>query len=635
MPATESAFDRRIGRRAAWIAALSGLAVAAIAAAAQVAARFDTAVFDRQVQIVRAAGVASPPAAAQVALVGIDQATYAAIAEPFALMHRSLGAALEGIAAGGARLVALDIVLADRSYDALVPGLDAALIRGLVRAREAGGVLFVLEPDSAGRMRPPLESFISAAGHRDDAPALVTAMFPPDHDGVVRRYDPRLSAPGLPTLAAAVAQRLGRGDRVRAGWIDYVHGAPFSYVPLIDVLRWQREGDVARLRQAFGNRVVLVGSVVPYVDRVAQPVRLVGWEYPDTAPPGVVVHAQAVRSLLGAGLVAPAPWPLAAALVIAFAALAAVPQVTKRWAYFAGAVAVTFFGGAVLHAYGTFVAPGAAWIAGFVAAGLRTAFDVNAARASRARLARTFGGYVSPQLLRAILSGEVAAGHGRGRLAFMFADLRGFTSWSERTDPGEVLAVLNRYYATVTPLIHRHGGTIDNFRGDGIMVMFGAPAPLDDPCSAAFAAAREMVDALQRLNATELAAHGVALEVGVGIAYGDAVFGDLGSDDRKDFTALGDAVNVAARLQDLSKTLGYPVLLTMDAVERIAEKHGLVPLGEAPLKGHSPVAIAGWRPAPAGTGAEGAGATAASGAAAAAASATGVAAATSNAASRA
>lgn len=562
-----------------------------------IAERVDTVVFDRQVNIARSWSTRDAGSEPQIALVGIDQATYEAIAEPFALMHRSLGGALTAIAGAGPRLVALDIVLAERSYDSIVPGLDAALIRGLVRAREAGGVLFVLEPDSAGRLRPPLESFISAAGHRPDAPALATAMFPTDHDGVVRRFDPALTALGLPTLTAAVAQRLGRSTGVQAGWINYTQAAPFTYVALIDVLRWQAAGDTARLQQAFAGRLVLVGSVVPFVDRVAQPVRLVGWEYPDTAPPGVVVHAQALRSVLGPGLVRAAPVALAVALVVAFAALAAVPRMRVRWGLYAAGVALTFGAGAWAHAHGTFVPPAQAWIAGLVAAGLRTVFDVGAARASRQRLARTFGGYVSPQLLQAILSGEVAAGRGRRALAFMFADLRGFTSWSERTDPDEVLLVLNRYYSTVTPIVHRHGGTIDNFRGDGIMVMFGAPAPLQDPCGAALAAAQEMIVSLQQLNATELKAHGVALEVGMGLAYGDAVFGDLGSDDRKDFTALGDAVNVAARLQDLAKTLGYPVLMTADFVERVSARSGIEPLGEAPLKGHSPVAVAGWRPA--------------------------------------
>ena len=185
-------------------------------------------------------------------------------------------------------------------------------------------------------------------------------------------------------------------------------------------------------------------------------------------------------------------------------------------------------------------------------------------------------------------------------MAFMFADLRGFTGWSERTEPEQVLDVLNRYYSVVTPIVHSHGGTIDNFRGDGIMVMFGAPEPHVAPCEGAFQAARGILAALEELNRTQLAGYGVTLAVAIGLAYGDAVFGDLGSVDRKDFTALGDAVNVAARLQDLAKSFGFPVLMTAAFATHLSPETRATcapeALGEAPIKGHSSVAIAGWRP---------------------------------------
>ena len=165
--------------------------------------------------------------------------------------------------------------------------------------------------------------------------------------------------------------------------------------------------------------------------------------------------------------------------------------------------------------------------------------------------------------------------------------------------------VLNRYFAAVTPHIHRHGGTIDNFRGDGLMVLFGAPEPHAEPCRAAFDAARDIVRYGRPLLEGVTAPEQVALDLAVGIAFGEAVYGDLGSGERRDFTAIGDAVNVAARLQDLSKSLGYPVLMTMAVFERLGLMPALDPdsadanpreLGEVALRGHSPVSIAGWRP---------------------------------------
>jgi class 3 adenylate cyclase len=180
-------------------------------------------------------------------------------------------------------------------------------------------------------------------------------------------------------------------------------------------------------------------------------------------------------------------------------------------------------------------------------------------------------------------------------MAFLFADLRGFTALSERESPEAVLDLLNRYYAAITPALHAHGGTIDNFRGDGVMVMFGAPEPLARPEQAALAAAQAVLDAVAALN-LRLAAQGRApLECAIGVAAGEAVFGDLGSTERKDYTALGDAVNVAARLQDVAREGGHALVVTAAVLERAGEpSEGWLALGERALRGHSPVVLYAW-----------------------------------------
>ncbi len=560
--------------------------------------RLDQGLYDLQVRLVRALRPPVPlPPAAEPVIVGLDDATLAAIEVPLAMIHRELGAALEGIAAAGPRTTAIDLALPGRSYDGLVPGLDWALMRGLVALRQSGGVVFVLDADADGRLRMPHAPLLAAAG---GWPALGSSLYPVDSDGVVRRFDPRPAGDGLPSFGAVIAARLGIAARAaEAGWIDYTRGDTFHYVPLGEVVRWQEAGDLGHLRQAFGGRVVLLGAVLPYQDHWSQPVDLVGWRFPAAAPPGVLIHAQLLRSLMGDGLVRSLPPAAVLLLALLLGAPAVLGGLARRWVLLAAGIVASLALATGLLAAGWRLAPGVPWIAGMMAVGVRTTLDVAAARRERARLLRTFGGYVSPQLLRAILAGDIDAGGGRRAMAFLFADLRGFTAWSERTAPEEVLEVLNRYYAAITPVIHGRGGTIDNFRGDGIMVMFGAPDPHPDACSDAFGAARDLLAAVERLNREDLAGRGVRLQVAVGLAWGEAVYGDLGGSERKDFTALGDAVNVAARLQELSKTLGYPVIMSAALAERIEPAAGVAApqaLGEAKLTGHSPVAIAGWRP---------------------------------------
>lgn len=587
--------ERRAARRIAarWCAAG---AVALAALAAPLLERLDLASFDLQVQAVRRLRVQPPPASDPVALVGIDDATLAAIREPLplSLIHAHLGRALEAIAAAGPRLTVIDIALATDSVESLRPGYDAALMGGLIAARDAGGVVATLTNEANGTALAPYPPLVAAAGEN----AFGFPVYPVDADNVVRRFDPARTA-GSPSLLGRIAERLGRDHEVtRAGWIDFTRGAPFSYTSLADVVA--NAADASFLGPRFAGKVVLIGSVLPYVDRLPQAANLAGWEPVAAAPPGVVLNAQAVRSILGPGLIRPVPALSAWAVVVLFGLLALLNRMIGRWVALVAAIGLSWMAASWLHANGLFLPLGVAWAAGVFAVALRTSADVFLAREERRRLTQTFGGYVSPQLLRAILSGQVDLRGGRRPMAFMFADLRGFTGWSERTEPEVVLDVLNRYYGVVTPIVHFHGGTIDNFRGDGIMVMFGAPEPHPAPCEGAFKAARGILAALDELNRTALAGYGVSLSVAIGLAYGDAVFGDLGSVDRKDFTALGDAVNVAARLQDLAKSLGFPVLMTA------AFAAGLAPetraesapeeLGDAPIKGHSAVAIAGWPP---------------------------------------
>jgi adenylate cyclase len=176
-------------------------------------------------------------------------------------------------------------------------------------------------------------------------------------------------------------------------------------------------------------------------------------------------------------------------------------------------------------------------------------------------------------------------------------DLRGFTARSEREAPGRIVSMLNAWCEEATAAIHAHGGTVDKFMGDGILALFGAPAPLAEPCSAAFAAARDMLERMQRFGKKGAAAGGTPIEVDIGLACGEATVGHIGAATRYAYTAIGDCVNVAARLEALAQDVDYPLLLSQAVVARLAagERERLVSLGIQTLKGHSPIEVFGWR----------------------------------------
>ena len=220
-----------------------------------------------------------------------------------------LGDALAALARARPRAVGLDVVLPDRSYDVFAPGADQALITGVVALRRVAPVVLGLAVRADGTPRPVHAPLIAAAGRAG------FAVLPQDDDGRIRRYDEQLDAGGgvVPTLVGEMARVLGTVPE--RGLIQYALGEGYGYVPLRDLLRWAADGRDDELALRFGGRPVLVGAVLPFEDRKRQPVPLARWERTLDVP-GVLVHAQALRTALAGATVREAPWPVTLALLV-------------------------------------------------------------------------------------------------------------------------------------------------------------------------------------------------------------------------------------------------------------------------------------------------------------------------------
>jgi class 3 adenylate cyclase len=241
-----------------------------------------------------------------------------------------------------------------------------------------------------------------------------------------------------------------------------------------------------------------------------------------------------------------------------------------------------------------------AWpaLAALLAAGARAALEAWFAMREKRWLRAAFTGFVSPDVLREILDGRLQPqlGGERREICLLFSDIRGFTTLSESLPPEEVTRLLDRYFGRMVAAIHAHGGTLDKFMGDGIMAFFGAPQPRDNPCDDAFATARAMLAELAALNA-ELEAEGRApLHIGIGLHFGAAVVGYIGAADRHEYTAVGDAVNAASRIEGLTKEAGYPLLASTAVLQRLTFRESFVPLGAMAIKGRAAMEVFGWRP---------------------------------------
>jgi adenylate cyclase len=164
----------------------------------------------------------------------------------------------------------------------------------------------------------------------------------------------------------------------------------------------------------------------------------------------------------------------------------------------------------------------------------------------------------------------------------MFLDIRGFTAMTRTRAAGETVALLNDFFAEMIEVVDRNNGIINKFLGDGFLALFGAP--LDDPAAArnALAAARGMLDVVDAWN---IARPRQALRIGIGIHIGEAVTGTVGSPRRKEYTAIGDTVNLAARLEQLTKETGARLLVS-NSVYADVEVPGAVDLGPMAIRGY-------------------------------------------------
>jgi class 3 adenylate cyclase len=424
---------------------------------------------------------------------------------------------------------------------------------------------------------------------------------------VSRRFSEAELGKAQPVKTLAGQMLRAAGLPVGAGYIDYSVGTKVEYLPMQDVIAWKEQGDAGRLEKTFAGKMVLVGYVLKRADRWALPVQLIDID-PErsdglgrASQPGVMTHLQVLRSHLASGLLQPLDEKLRWALCLLAAGLVFF-HFRLATALVVVLALTTVVAGAGLYAIRAHqvLLPVASimftlW-AGFVT---RAIVDGIENTVERGRLRRTFAGQVSPAVMNEMLAGSLASGVSSqlADVCILFSDIRDFTTLSERMSPELVTRVLQRYFDRMVHAVHRHEGTVDKFIGDGMMVLFGAPRKSANPCVDAVRCALAMMAELDELNG-EFAAEGLpTLTIGIGINYGSVTVGNIGSSERHNYSAIGDAVNVAARLEGLTKELGRKIVITDAVVSRIGEGFHFDPLGSHQVKGHSPVSVWGIRTA--------------------------------------
>ncbi|HET8731560.1 MAG TPA: adenylate/guanylate cyclase domain-containing protein [Moraxellaceae bacterium] len=426
------------------------------------------------------------------------------------------------------------------------------------------------------------------AGARADgaAPLLVPLILDPsswqgglinfehDDDGTGRHARLHATVDGweLPTMSAAIARFSGAalpaGDRIRLHWYRELP-RQISYSDLFEDLSREKP----RLAPTLRDRIIIIAATAPGLHDL-RPTPLA------QLTPGAEILTTAIANLRHEDWLQDMPvrWPLTALLVgMLTLAFGRRVSLVVSGAGLATLSALLLAGDWLLLGMRWYAPLGAALTLAWLAWVLMSAEAWWQERREREATVSLFRRFLDPRVVDDLVqSGELV--HGQKpqarEITILFSDIRGFTTLSETRTPEAVVELLNRYFSQQVEVVFRHGGTLDKFIGDAIMAFWNAPA--DNPLHAAHAvqAALGMAEALDRFR-KELAATDGSLadfDIGIGLHTGPAVVGFLGSDDRLDYTAIGDTVNLGSRIEGCTKGVARVLVsrATRDACERQA-----------------------------------------------------------------
>lgn len=511
----------------------------------------------------------NPPVDDRILLVLMDAELFEEIGQPSSRWCDEYAKVVEQLLEDGAKVVALDLLF--RPSLEKLPWEQASLINDeiaelafLVLERE------VVMVDTHRQREGDLRSTDILQAAAEDNDHIGYNNLHTDDDGLVRRFHLYFNSfePFLNRNLFGVVARVATGQRVTEKdnpWVTEPHdslrinypGPPeetFRSVPMSQLLRGKKVESQ--------GKICLVGPAHDSWNDLH--------ETPLGTSPGLEIHAAALNTVLTQQFLRLTPaWAHYLLCLAGCLAAYALASRTPGWVLVLGSGAA--FAGYPLLCFGAFlqasllmpvILPLLATV--FCGAGTYLA-RYRAMENSRRYVTGVLGRFVSPQVMQELLASpdNLQLGGRRRRITILFADINNFTPLCEKKSPEEVIEMLNEFFQEMLDVIFRYGGTVKQFVGDEIMVLYGAPDEMPDHAAKAVLTAREMVQRLSELKAKRGEGTGF-YEIKIGIHTGDVVVGNIGTQQRSEYAAVGDAVNTAARIESLTKDLGEPILVSDD-----------------------------------------------------------------------
>ena len=464
-----------------------------------------------------------------------------------------------------------------------------------------GHDFMVADPDGPVRRLSP---FVRTHGQFVPSLAVAAAVAATGVPPLLIRSDARslhVGARELPLIDVVLPSFYGEQRRARRALVRYPGGVlndgkptytEYSFAQLFyseQQIKAGQRPDVDPAR--FKDAVVFVGTTAAGLyDQKAVP-------FPGNMA-GMQIHASAFDNLLSGRFLKPAPvW--VGLLVVAVLAIGASVALVYLGVWSGLAVTLAAAGGLAGVSVASF--GGGVWLPvitpllglTFAAFG-GVSYQYFVEGREKRLVKRLFSRYVSPDVYHQLMNDPASAklGGQRRTMSVLFSDIRGFTTFSEKGEPEEIVRQLNEYFSRMVHVLFEHRGTLDKFVGDAVMALFGAPLDDADHADHAVQAALAMIGELATLNQRWAAEGRPTLAIGVGVNTGEMVAGNIGSEAIMSYTVIGDAVNLASRLESANKQYGTTIIISEATRSQLKGQYDLRPLGDIVVKGKThPVAI--------------------------------------------
>jgi adenylate cyclase len=536
--------------------------------------------------LMRVRGPQSP--SSNIAIVAIDDFSFNWTGYQWPWPRSYLAEIVDQVRAGGGKVVGLDIFLFEPDKE---PQNDQALADSLGKMPAAITPIQIIKKPvdtfTVSTLSQPLSVYqsvlkgsgITAFTRDEDAIVRSVRAYDTYNDKIyyhwafeIARLYLGIDPPSNPT--STDIQFNGQNVPLRAGQLLVNYAGPAETYPTYSASNVHDGVTLEENPDAFRDKIVLIGATTVTMQDV----------YPtpfsaQVPTPGVEIVASAVDTLISGKFLQEAP-PWVAFIAIFIAALIAtlisrVKQpsltITLLIAAMLGYLGVVLFSFLKLHYILPTMTPQIMLFLGVI---LPTLEQAVSQELEKRRVRNLFSRFISPEMVDQMMSTQdLNSLNKRSDISIIFSDIRGFTTLSEKLSPEDVVALLNPYLEAMSKVIYKHGGTVDKYEGDAIIAFFGEPVPFKDHAVRALRAALDMRVALDELRKQwEQEGRHSQIEMGIGINSGEVFVGLLGSAQRINYTVIGDNANLASRLQDLTKTYAWPILISESTYQQVKDE---------------------------------------------------------------